>query len=85
MRTFHKQSRSKKARRMGDWLFYQAMNRIKCKFPFEYYDSYGEFHECSPSDWASHVCSESIYIKDKIVLQRAAKRFGRLIRKNKKN
>jgi len=84
-RTYHPESWSAQARRMSDNLFSYVINKMnKRNEIFEYYTLDGEYRvNVSPDEWASH-CFSTSYRAD-IITQRAAKRFGRKMKKlNKK-
>lgn len=83
-RTYHPNSWSAQARKMSNLIFNSVVNKMNKNEIFEYYTLDGEYRvNVSPEEWASH-CFNTSYRAD-IIRQRAAKRFGRKIRKfNKK-
>ena len=77
-----KNSYSIQARRLADRVFKQVVEGLENIELFSIDSGYGNYINCTPEEWASYVFRNSY--RPAIVRERAAKRYGRLIRDYKK-
>ena len=82
MKNWHPESWSTQARKFSDRIYEQAIEAYKANELMEFYNENGEYCEVDPELWGVHVFNFS-YRHPRIV-NRAAKRFGKKIRKYKK-
>ena len=83
MKNWHPASWSKQARQFSDKIYDRVVNAYEENRKMEFYDSDWEYHQVDdPELWGVHVFNFS-YRHPRIV-NRAAKRFGKKIRKYKK-
>ena len=80
-RTYHVWSWSEQARRKANGLFIYVMDMVYRDKELGFFDNMGEYHDnVTPEQYVAH--SLSISHKPEIIRYRAAKRFGRLLRKH---
>ena len=82
MKNWHPQSWSGQARDFGDKIARQVIKAYEDGREMEFYDEEGEYHKGEPELWGIHVFNFSY--RAPLIVNRAAKRFGKKIRKYKK-